>query len=166
MNLEALSDLAALMDAQVAMLDDLCELGRKKTVLLVENDLTGLEAVVKAEQALLWKIGRLEERRYRQQLLFAGDAGPEATRLAELVRLAPPPLRERLSALQDHYGRSVTELGRLNETNRRLIEQALTFVDFTLELIAAARGAGQTYTEAGKRKQAAEKGQSVLDSRA
>ena len=166
LNLEALSDLAALMDAQVGMLDDLCELGRKKTALLVDNDLTGLEAVVKAEQTLLWKIGRLEERRFRQQVLLAGDQGPEAARLNDLVRVAPAELRQRLAALQERYGRNVTELGRLNETNRRLIEQALSFVDFTLELIAIARGSGQTYTGKGKRKPVADKGQPVLDSRA
>lgn len=166
MNLEAISDLAELMDAQVVILDDLCELGRKKTGLLVDNDLAGLEAVVKAEQTLLWKLGRVEERRYRQQLLLAEATAPGTVRLSELVRAAPGPLRQRLAALQEHYGQSVAELGRLNETNRRLIEQALSFVDFTLELIAAARGSGQTYTPAGKRKQPTEKGQPVLDSRA
>lgn len=153
MSVEVFVDLAQLMDRQLQILVDLCDLGRKKTALLIANDLTGLEALIKGEQTLIWHLGRLEERRYRQQTLLAGGLGlpEEEVTMGRLVEMSPPEMSRRFVALQDQYGRRVSELAELNQINSDLLRQALTVVNFTIELLAAAHGRTQTYNEAGKR---------------
>ncbi len=149
---EQVDRMTAVLEQEAEVYRALVELSSKKQDALVAGDLEALDGVVRAEEALLWKAGRFEETRQMvatelADLLELKDGERTLVRLIEAVG------EPRAAALRERQGeilRSVAELSANNETNGRLIEQALTQVRLTVGLLAKSRQAGAAYGPAGQ----------------
>lgn len=152
----SMGQLLAVMEEQVKIMSDLAALSKKKSQVLVEGRLDELDVLLRGEQALIWQMGRLEERRFRLQMDVAAQMNvhPSQITLERLLQAAPAEYGERCRQVAEQYGESARELTQVNQLNTDLIQQAMAYVDFSLQLLGA-RGpaSAQVYSPSGSRGQ-------------
>lgn len=150
---QILAAIADLVEAQAGVFAGLLDLAKRKQSALIEGNLPGLDEIVKGEQALLWQGGRLEDRRYRLQQDLAVNVGADPDRMTlgqALEAAAGEDLRARFQGLQHNLGTILRDLDRLNETNQQLLEQSLSFVNYSIQIFSQVRGQGPTYGADGR----------------
>lgn len=156
MDLNALNRLLTVMEGQAALMDSLVELGRAAAAVLVAGDLPRLEGYLRGEQALIWQIGRLEERRFhlQQEVAASLQLHPGALTLQRLLQQCPPAEASRCQTVADRFSTVVGELARVNQLNGELIQQAMAFVDFAIAALGGRETGGQIYSPEGSKGQA------------
>lgn len=152
MDEKALQQLLGLMEEQVKLIHDLTELSKRQSQVLVNGKLDELDALTGGAQAVIWKLGKLEEKRFDLQSVVAAGLGihPSQLTLSRLHEALPPNLAERSSALVDAYGTATQELVRVNQLNVDLTQQAMAYVDFSLQLLGASAPSGSVYSPTGR----------------
>lgn len=154
MDPQRLSQLLATMEEQVKFMTDLTALSQKKSAILVDGNLDELDILLRGEQALIWQMGKLEERRFRLQVEIAAELGlhPSQLTLDRLVQSVPPEYAARCQDVAERYGASATTLTQANQLNTELVQQAMAYVDFSLQLLGARGPAtAQVYSPQGQR---------------
>jgi len=138
---------AALLEEQATVYAALLDLSRRKQRVLTQGGLDELSRITRAEEALLWQAGRLEERRtaLHGELSRHFNLDPGAVDLQSLPARLDGAERERCSEVLDHLRTVSSELEATNEVNTRLIQQALSYVNFSLQALARLGGGGATY---------------------
>jgi len=154
MESERLAQLLAVMEEQVKVMSDLTALSKKKSQLLVGGNLDQLDILLRGEQALIWQMGKLEEKRFTLQVDLAAQLAihPSQLTLEQLVAAAPTDYGDRCQAVAERYGAAATDLTHANQLNTELVQQAMAYVDFSLQLLGA-RGpsTAQVYSARGNR---------------
>lgn len=152
----SMGQLLAVMEEQVKIMSDLTALNKKKSQVLVDGSLDELDVLLRGEQALIWQMGRLEERRFRLQMEVAEQLGvhPSQLTLERLLQVVPAEYGDRCRQVAEQYGDTARELTQVNQLNNELIQQAMAYVDFSLQLLGG-RGAAsaQVYSPSGSRGQ-------------
>lgn len=137
--------MAEVLEQEAEVYRALVELSSKKQEALVKGDIEGLAGVVRVEESLLWKAGRVEETRQVVATELADQLGLSGDRrtLANLIEAVGEPGSRRLRDGQERIVAAVSRLNETNQANGRLIEQAMAQVRLTLSLLARSRpGAG------------------------
>jgi flagellar biosynthesis/type III secretory pathway chaperone len=154
MDPQRLNQLLAIMEEQVKIMSDLTLLSRKKSQVLVDGNLEELDILLRGEQALIWQMGKLEERRFSLQVELAASLGlhPGQLTLEKLLAAVPAEFGPRCESVAKQYGEQATTLSQVNQLNTGLVQQAMAYVDFSLQLLGA-RGAAsaQVYSPQGQR---------------
>lgn len=152
MDEKALQQLLGLMEEQVKLIHDLTELSKRQSQVLVNGKLDELDALTGGAQAVIWKLGKLEEKRFDLQSVVAAGLGihPSQLTLARLHEALPSDLAERSSAVLEAYGTATQELVRVNQLNVDLTQQAMAYVDFSLQLLGASAPSGSVYSPTGR----------------
>jgi flagellar biosynthesis/type III secretory pathway chaperone len=148
-----LNQLLAIMEEQTKFMGDLTALSKKKSVVLVDGNLNELDILLRGEQALVWQLGRLEERRFQMQTEVAAQMGihPSQLTLEKLLTAVPEGFDERCRVVAQQYGDTALELTQVNQLNTELIQQAMAYVDFSLQLLGGRGPGGQVYSPTGQR---------------
>lgn len=148
----ALQQLLGLMEEQVKLIQDLTELSKRQSQVLVGGQLDELDALTQGAQAVIWKLGKLEEKRFALQATVAAGLGihPSQLSLSRLLAALPPALVERSTVLAEAYGSATQELVRVNQLNVDLTQQAMAYVDFSLQLLGASAPSGSVYSPTGR----------------
>lgn len=148
---QVLSGMADILGEQALVYGGLVELSRKKQQVLVEGGTREFEAILESEQALLWRAGKLEEKRLQLQERLASEISVSAEKLSvsRLIDLIDEPMADRYRKLQSEILTSLDELGKLNQLNTRLIQRSLKYINATLELLTRL-GPGATYSPDGQ----------------
>lgn len=150
----ALNQLLAVLDEQAKIVADLATLGQKKAQALVSGSLDELDILLRGEQALVWQLGKLEEQRFTHQSAVAMQMGihPGQLTLERLLSAVPGEYTDRCQSLAQRYSRSARTLTKVNHLNTELIQQAMAYVDFSLQLLGGRGPAtGQVYSARGER---------------
>lgn len=152
MDEKALQQLLGLMEEQVKLIQDLTELSKRQSQVLVTGQLDELDTLTGGAQAVIWKLGKLEEKRFNLQTAVAAGLGihPSQLTLSRLHAALPPDLAQRSTALADAYGAATQELVRVNQLNVDLTQQAMAYVDFSLQLLGASTPSGSVYSPTGR----------------
>lgn len=155
MDPQRLNQLLAIMEEQTKIMGDLTALSKKKAEVLVDGNLDELDILLRGEQALVWQLGRLEERRFQQQREVAVQMGihPSQLTLERLLKVVPEEYTDRCQAVAQQYGETAQQLTQVNQLNSELIQQAMAYVDFSLQLLGRAASGGQVYSPRGQRNQ-------------
>ncbi|HYF93336.1 MAG TPA: flagellar protein FlgN [Symbiobacteriaceae bacterium] len=156
MDPQRLNLLLAAMEEQVKIMSDLSALSQKKSLLLVDGNLDELDILLRGEQALIWQMGKLEERRLRLQAEIAAEMRihPGQLTLERLVADVPSELAPRCQNVAETYGQTAKRLMEVNQLNTELVQQAMAYVDFSLQLLGARGPAtAQVYSPQGYRDQ-------------
>jgi len=144
--------MTAVLEQEAEVYRALVELSAKKRDALVAGQLSAVDEVVRAEEALLWKAGRVEETRQMVATELADllDLKDDQRTLARLIEAIGEPAAVGLRRRQDEILKAVAELKTSNELNGRLIEQALAQVRLTVGLLAKNRPGGPAYGPEGQ----------------
>jgi flagellar biosynthesis/type III secretory pathway chaperone len=133
-----LKPLFTTVEAMLHEHEQLLELSKRKKEVLIEGDMKALNEIVNQEAAHVHRIERLEAERMGAGRLLAARLGLPieeltATRVSALAN--SPEEAERIVNLTDRLRAVVLELQSLNELNRKLIEQSLSFVRTSIEVL-------------------------------
>ncbi|HWI52427.1 MAG TPA: flagellar protein FlgN [Symbiobacteriaceae bacterium] len=156
MDPQRLNQLLAVMEEQVKIMSDLGALSQKKSLLLVDGNLDELDILLRGEQALIWQMGKLEERRFRLQVEIASELRihPSQLTLEHLVANVPPEFSPLCQSVAEKYGETAKALMEANQLNTELVQQSMAYVDFSLQLLGARGPAtAQVYSAQGYRDQ-------------
>lgn len=119
--------------------EELIEIENLKTKALTRNDTDELVKHIQRQTKLVKKVSDLEQRRMDQTRRWfeQNDFDEERFTLNDLIQMTPNYReKEELSRLREQLREQVDELRRLNELNEQLIEQSLSYIQFSLRLFA------------------------------
>jgi len=142
--------LLALLDEMAGIYQAILDLSRQKRELLIAVKPRELETVTKQEEFLILQAGKLEAARSKalQEIAAASGVAPEGLTLTRLQELAGPAEAQRLAAVAADFDRIMAELAPLNQLNAELIQRALGFINYNINLLTQS-SAGPTYAPQG-----------------
>ena len=130
--------LVEVLEKQVTGYKELLQLAQEKQGFLITNDITGLDTLNKKEGKLLVELTKLETQRIQiiqglQDLL--GNNASTMT-LKELATSVPQPYQSKLQTIFQELHDIIHQLDKVNIENSGLIQQALKFVNSTIDMLA------------------------------
>ncbi|MGE5542086.1 MAG: flagellar protein FlgN [Bacillota bacterium] len=131
--------MARFLEQEAEAYADLVKLGKKKQEALIKGAISDLEKVVKAEQVVISRTGRIEENRWKLQQEVSSIINKPASEinLSDMISMADPANRESLLSSRDSIQRSIEQICELNDANSELINQSLSYVNFMLNALAS-----------------------------
>lgn len=117
----------------------LVELAEQKRLMLIQNDVEQLNGIVNRESKIVRHISTLEQQRVEilgQYLIKRGFRPDPRITISDLVKiLFKAEEKEALMEAQQTLIRTMSELKEKNKLNQLLIQQSLTFVNYSLDLM-------------------------------
>ena len=133
----------------------LLALSQKKTGIIIANDTDALIKLTDEEQVVVDEIAALDKKRETAMKDVADVMNKNADdfKLSQLVELlsSRPVEQKRLARVTDSLRQITTNMNRVNDQNRELINSALEMVEFDLNLVRGMKAAPETaqYTSGG-----------------
>ncbi|MFB5266730.1 flagellar protein FlgN [Paenibacillus enshidis] len=147
----------------------LIELGLEKKEALIRNQVDHLIAVMTRESRMSKRIEQLEQERVENVHLFLQERGIKSRlnlTIRELSRLVfEQEEKQRLLQIQSALGSTLKQLKELNDLNQQLIQQAISYIDFSIESMSYYSESEVTYTHPAE-KQASGGRRGLFDTRA
>lgn len=152
--LEGTSELAALMETQIGICDEMIALAEREQQALARFRPAHLSELLAAQDDCAERLARTQEALDAALRTLAGDMGlPDAEgRRAELPALLshlPPEVRSRLQGLRGAVEERAYTLAVLNAQNALLVRTGLLQVDQTATVLASALGESRSYGAGG-----------------
>ncbi|WP_433944328.1 flagellar protein FlgN [Paenibacillus sp. SN-8-1] len=146
MAVQALIDsLGQLEDAHLTML----EWAEKKRDAIMKNNVEELIGILNQESRIVKQIEKLEDVRMTACYAFLQERGVKSQlnlTITELSRLVfDPEEKKALLDMQKKLSNTLYRLKELNDLNQKLIEQSLTFLDYSLDLLVGEPEQAATY---------------------
>jgi len=145
----ALNTLIELLERLDEVHQQMLELAVSKKQAIMDNKVDGLIDILNRESKLMKLTGQLEEQRAQAAYAFLQGVGIRSNlslNLTELSRLVfDPEDKSRLLEIQRKLSGTLQSLKEANELNQKLIEQSLTFIDYSLDLLVGRPNQDITY---------------------
>lgn len=136
----SLNKIIEMMDRLDLSHREMLELGELKKQVLIRNDVNELMAVMKLEAKLAKRIEVQENERIEAVNAFLRERGIKSQlrlNVTELARLVfDPEDKSRLLEARARLAETLKSLKRLNSTNKQLIEQALSYTEYAIDLFS------------------------------
>lgn len=147
--------MASLIDDFIQTLDSeekeyqlLLEISKRKTPIIVKGDVEALSQITDEEQVVVDRIGHLDKR--RQELLddvaTVLNKDVQTLKIPQIIEILAKQEKEQ-KALVEVYDRlkiTVSEMKRINDQNRNLIQLSLDMVQFDMNLVQAMKQGPET----------------------
>lgn len=149
--LTQLDSLIQALNYEDMMYKSLLALGLEKTDALVKNKPDLLPAIAAKEAEVTAQTGKLSKIREQLMERVAYELGEDAAtlNLTRICMLITKEQSTRLSAVQTKLRKTVEDLSLRNQINRRLVESALEYVNFSIQLMAQPAAALPQYGRTG-----------------
>lgn len=143
--------------------------GEAKRKAIVVNDIESLIGIMNQESRIIKQIATLEERRLAACQEFLQEKGIKSLlnlNISELIRLVfDPDEKAAMKEAQAALSWTLQELKRLNDLNQKLIEQSLSYISYSIEIMGVSPEQESTYKPPAD-KHVAYKGAGYFDARA
>lgn len=130
---------------------EILKLAEDKTDSLVKNDVEAIVAISEKERKMAEQTLKLNQA--REQIIKALaqrlDKDYKTLTIAELRTLLKDPYSTQLNEIQTEMTELLRKLSARNEINKKLIENAIKFLDFNIQLLAGPDPASSTYGKGG-----------------
>ena len=143
-------ELIDVLENEHKIYEEMIPISEKKTLVIVENDITSLQSITEKEQEIIGRINALEKK--RQEIMsnikiVLGDKGKDLN-LRRLVQLLEKQPKEQkiLSQLHDKLVETTERLVEVNNKNKSLIEQSLEMLEFNMNFVQSANMAQMNNT--------------------
>ena len=142
-----MENLMELLEEEAKGYEELLEISKQKTKVVVSNDVNELLKITEIEQPIVDRVNAIDKKRIETMRDIANvmNRDVESLTLPVLVQMLAqrPAEQSRLSAATDHLKQVVRDTARINEQNRELIGNALELVEFDLNIIRGLKAAPQ-----------------------
>ncbi|WP_353893729.1 flagellar protein FlgN [Proteinivorax hydrogeniformans] len=142
------------LDEQVTLYCKLMEVTEKKRDTLVQNAMEQLEEVVDIEAKLVKQIADVEKERYNLQKQLANQMNISVDNVNTdmLIPLLTPEQKQRMDTATEDLKEYLSKLSMLNQTNKKLLDQSLKMVQYSLNYVAGERDSEKTYSKTPNKK--------------
>lgn len=132
----------------------LLTISTQKHDILVGAKAHELDALTKQEELLIVQIGKLEVIREKvlQEIITAHNFSDENITISKLAEVADPDIGIQISDLLKQFDSITADLVKMNKLNTKLIEQALSFINYNINLLTQ-NTIGPTYAAKGQQTQ-------------
>ncbi len=151
MDIKLVQKLIKALEYEEATYGRLLSLSEKKTEYLVKSDTAALSQLTEEENQLIDQTRQLSK--VREQLiamLYEGNADMKDATLENIKNSLPQDQAAAMGRIQRKLKETVLRLASRNSINQRLIEKAIQYIDFNLELITAPRATTPIYGKSGE----------------
>lgn len=147
-----LGEMLGVFRSQTEIYLELKMLAEKKQERLLAKDISGLEKVVMAEEMLIVKAGRIEEKRtgLAAELANRLSLPVEDMTLEAMGRTIGDPAFGPLKEAAQGLIAVLEDISQLNILNREIIETSLAYVNFSLDLLTGRDRGSDGYGEEGQ----------------
>ena len=146
------------LEAENSEYEELLELSMKKTGIIVKGDVNELGEIVEKEQLVVEKINSLEKKRTEvtNDIALVLNRKTDELKLPVLAELLSGQKKESeaLRNIHDKLQETLSNMVRVNENNKALLQESIDMVDFEINLAQSMRQApatanysGGTYTD-------------------
>ncbi|MDR3120875.1 MAG: flagellar protein FlgN [Clostridiales bacterium] len=144
--------LADVLERETLLYRDASDISAKKTEVIVRGKIEELDSLVKAEQAIILKIGRLEGEREGiiGELSAELDLDLEGVTLSDINARLGEASFQRLDGCQKQLAATLGGLKDTNDMNAQLIQNALDYINFSVNLITSDQSGGNVYSPDGE----------------
>ena len=126
----------------------LIELSKKKTPIIINNDLDGLAKITEEEQDVVSEIQKYEKLRMQtmKDIADVTNHTGEELKFPDLIDMmsSRPSEQGQLREIHDKLKVTLDNMKRINEQNRELLQNSIDMVNFEINLLQAARRAPET----------------------
>jgi len=133
---EVLNKFTENLQKQIELYQTIKKLEKAKQGVLVHNDIQNLDIVTAQEEEILLQISRLEDDRLHWAQFFSQEFGKSAEEitLADMVQRYPE-----LEDIGRELEQLISELRDLHEINTKMLQSAVSIVNFTIQSLAGER---------------------------
>lgn len=146
-------DIALIIDLQKQLIENheqLLAISKEKTQAIIQNDVSALNGIIRAESKLIKQIGETESRRMLESSKLMANASRRAflrkVTLKELITIVYD--AENRVVLQKQHARLydlLQELKGVTGHNQQLIQQSLDFIRFSIDIMVSPVDESMTY---------------------
>lgn len=137
-----------ILDKESVEYDNLLKLSIRKTPVIVSENLEELAKITDEEQIIVSRINHLDSKREEAINDIANVLNKDVTNLqiVDLISMlaSRPEEQQKLATAFDRLKENVLSVKRINEQNRELLESALEFVQFNMNVIQSMKKAPET----------------------
>lgn len=162
-NTVLIDNLIKVLEYEKKLYGRILHLSEDKTSAVVKGELENLQAITAKEQELsdeLKKLADVRDKIIGQIGRSIGNYSDSIT-VTDLINLAPEEYSERLSRISKSLKETVNKLKNKNDLNLKLINNALEYVDFSLNLLTQPVPQAVQYGRKGNEQES--KSRTVLD---
>jgi len=143
-------NLAKALKCEWKLYSELLKLAENKTDCLVRNDVTGLSRITEEEGKLAEQAKQLAKIREQYATGMNQTLGLDANAsLEEAEKRLPDSQAATLADIRKKLRETLSKLTARNGINRRLIENAMEYINFSLELLSAPAPESSVYSRSG-----------------
>lgn len=143
-----IEELVSVLENENTHYEELMEIAKDKTNIIVQGDLANLQEVTSKEQSIVDKITSLEKKRLEviKDIATVVNTEPESITIKEVVEMLKgrPEEQNKLALIHDRLQKTLNYLASINEMNQNLIQESLEMVNFNINLINSIRQAPET----------------------
>jgi len=149
--------LIELLSEMVALYRVVLELSRKKSETIIAAKTQDLEVLTRQEELMIIQIGKMETARIKLMRQLVAECGlpAETVTFSQVQGLAEPSVAKRLAKIAEDFDTTLGELAPINLLNTELIQQALRYVNFNINILTQS-AASATYAPQGHENQASQ----------
>jgi flagellar biosynthesis/type III secretory pathway chaperone len=145
-------ELAGVLDQEAVLYNEIYNISQNKTSIIMEGKVVELDKIVKLEQSMVMKLGKLEDIRENLVRQIAQLLGLELEEL-NLSTLTEKLKGEEVNPLkksQQSLTETITRLKQANDLNAKLIKNSLEYIEFSLNLMTNTNVSTNSYGNTGQ----------------
>lgn len=144
-------ELAGVLEQETVLYDEIFAISQNKTNIIVQGKVGELDNMVKLEQAMVLKLGKLEDARESlvRQITQAIGLEPEEITLTVLMEKLKGEEAKKLKDCQQALSDVIGKLKSTNDLNAKLIKNSLEYIEFSLNLMTSTNAGTNSYGSTG-----------------
>lgn len=144
---ESVNELIIVLGQETELYTEILNITKNKTNTIVEGKVAELENMVKLEQSLLLKMGKLETLREQSIDKISAQIGvkPSELTLSQLYKHLDEQDVQALKKHQNKMAAIVNEVKNSNDLNSKLIKNSLDYINFSINLLTEMNSVNNSY---------------------
>lgn len=131
-------NLCEVLQDELDLYKEIESIADKKTDILVDGDIDLLQEITKIEQDIIVKLGKLEDERVNLIEELSEDLKIDIDKITAkylIEHISDTKSKKRLSNIYDKMKQVLIKIDDKNKTNANLIESALEYINFSIDLL-------------------------------
>ena len=151
MNSQKINDLMDILDREAGIYEDVLELSKNKTDIIIKGKVSELDNITKLEQSLIMEMGKLEDLREKTISDLSTDIKSNASEITvtELLKHLDDSQVERLEAYKANLLGIIKEIKNVNDLNSKLIQNSIDYINFSINILSSTPAADNNYGNTG-----------------
>lgn len=132
-----IDNLIKVLDYEDKLYNQLYTIAESKTEMIINGDIENLQAAVGKEQRLVGDLNKLRDAREQivEQIGKKTGRNPGEIVVRDILEKLPETQAGRLSGVSNRLKETVRKLKAKNDLNQKLLQNALEYIDFSLNLL-------------------------------